>query len=99
MANSRQNIDPTGSSGKTHTLNSNTSQDWWAIGYNIGVVGRGTSSTSYYTNEFHMYKAILKSATSKIEVRATDPYGNEYTCSEVIEDGTKYPEYVSVGNH
>ena len=87
------------SKGSVNNIPAESSQDWWAIGYNIGVVGRGTSSTSYYTNEFHMYKAVLKSATSKVEVRATDPYGNEYTCSEVIEDGTKYPEYISVGNH
>ena len=94
MANSRQNIDPTGSSGKTHTLNSNTSQDWWAIGYHIGVCKRGTSGTSYQTTNFHMWKYTATSETAKIKVEAIDPYGNKYTCSDVISDGTVYPEYV-----
>lgn len=94
MANSRQNINPVGDTGKTHTLNSNTSQDWWAIGYHIGVCNRGTSGTSYQTTNFHMWKYTATSETAKIKVEAVDPYGNKYTCSDVISDGTVYPEYV-----
>lgn len=86
--------------GQTYTVSADSSQDWWAIGYNMGVVGRGLgSSTSYFTTCMHMYKYILKSETSKVEVRATDPYGNVYKCTELIENGTAYPEYVKVGNH
>lgn len=86
--------------GQTYTVSADSSQDWWAIGYNMGVVGRGLgSSTSYFTTCMHMYKYTLKSATSKVEVRATDPYGNVYKCTELIENGTSYPEYVKVGNH
>lgn len=97
MANKKQNI--TTEKGKTYTINSDCNMDWWAIGYNMGVVGRGIgSSTSYQTNQFHMYKYTLRDASAKVTVEATDPYGNVYTCSEVIEDGTKYPTYVASGN-
>lgn len=87
------------SKGQTYTVDAASCQDWWAIGYNIGVVGRGTSSTSYYTNEFHMYKFTLKNASAKVMVEAEDPYGTVYRCDELIEDGTKYPSYVAAGNN
>ena len=58
-------------------------QDWWAIGYHVGVVGR--TSSSYYVNNFHMYKHTLTNKQAKeIRVEATDPFGRKYTCSEVI---------------
>jgi len=85
--------------GSTYTVPESSSQDWWTIGYNIGVVGRGTSSTSYYTGNYHMYKYTLKNASSQVKVEAIDPYGNIYTCTDIISDGTSYPEYVKVGNH
>ena len=63
----------------------NSCQDWWAIGYHIGVIKRETSG--YYVNNFHMYKHTLtnKSATS-IKVVATDEYGNKYEQTKITGD-------------
>ena len=64
-------------------------QDWWAIGYHIGVVGRsGTSGTSgsYHTNCFHMYKHTLRNPNAKIRVEATDCFGRTYTQAEILSN-------------
>lgn len=87
------------SPGQTYTPSTTSSQDWWAIAYHIGVCKRGTASTSYYTANYHMFKYTLGSSVSasdKITVEATDPYGNVYTCSDIIEDGLNYPEYIKI---
>lgn len=84
------------SSGKTYTVDASSNQDWWAIGYHIGSAGRGTSSTSYYTNMFHMWKYEATNPGAKISVEAVDPYGNTYTCDEVITNGTAYPDYIKI---
>ena len=68
--------------------------DWWAVGYHIGVCKRGTSGTSYYTGNYHMWKWVASSSSVNIKVIATDPYGNEYECTDVITDGTNYPAYI-----
>ena len=63
-----------------------SSQDWWSIGYHIGVVGRGKNS-SYSNACFHMYKYTLKNPScTNIRVEATDRFGTTYTCSEVTAD-------------
>ena len=63
-----------------------SSQDWWSIGYHIGVVGRGKNS-SYSNACFHMYKYTLKnSSCTDIRVEATDRFGRTYTCTEVTAD-------------
>ena len=63
-----------------------SSQDWWSIGYHIGVVGRGKNS-SYSNACFHMYKYTLKNPNcTNIQVEATDRFGNKYTCSEITAD-------------
>lgn len=85
--------------GQTYTPSTSSSQDWWAIAYHIGVCKRGTSSTSYYTANYHMFKYTLGSgvsASDRISVEATDPYGNVYTSSDIIEDGLNYPEYIKI---
>ena len=80
--------------GETYDINAESSQDWWAIGYHVGVIGRGVSNTSYYTYMFHMWKYEAKDAAASIKVRAEDPYGNVYECSDVITEGTAYPDYI-----
>ena len=63
-----------------------SSQDWWSIGYHIGVVGRGKNS-SYSNACYHMYKYTLKNPScTNIRVEATDRFGTTYTCSEVTAD-------------
>jgi hypothetical protein len=63
-----------------------SSQDWWSIGYHIGVVGRGKHS-SYSNACYHMYKYTLKNPNcTDIRVEATDRFGRKYVCSEVTSD-------------
>lgn len=83
-----------GKNGQTHTIPSTSSQDWWAIGYHIGYCNRGASGSSYQTNNFHMWKWTAIDPTAKIKVEAEDPYGNVYTCEDVVTDGTNYPDYI-----
>ena len=62
----------------------NSSQDWWAIGYHIGVVGRGHvggTRANYLTNGFHMYKYTLKDKSATVRVEATDRFGRTYSTS------------------
>ena len=85
-----------GSNGKINYPASNTSQDWWAIGYHIGYCKRGTSGSSYQTANYHMWRWSAKDPSAKISVEATDPYGNTYTCSDVVTDGQNYPENIKI---
>ena len=80
--------------GTTYTVPSTSNQDWWAIGYHIGVRGRGTDNTSYYTTMWHMFKYTLKDASASVKVVATDGYGNSYECTDVISEDCWYPDYV-----
>lgn len=97
MANKRRSFSSV-TAGQTYSVPSDSNQDWWAIGYHIGVRGRGTSNTSYYTNMFHMFSYTLKDASAAVRVVATDPYGNIYTCEDVVTDGGWYPDYVKGTN-
>ena len=97
MSNSRQTWGAV-TSGTTYTVNANSSQDWWAIGYHIGVRGRGRSSTSYYTSMFHMFTYTLKNPDAQVRVVATDGYGNSYSSTEVISTDLWYPNYMKQGN-
>ncbi|MCQ2141458.1 MAG: calcineurin-like phosphoesterase family protein [Bacteroidales bacterium] len=86
------------SAGSTYDIDASSSQDWWSIGYHIGVVGRGLSGTSYYTANYHMYKYDMKDPSASVKVVATDGYGNKYTCTEVISEDLYYPPYVSASH-
>ena len=80
--------------GTTYTVPSTSNQDWWATGYHIGVRGRGTDNTSYYTTMWHMFKYTLKDTSASVKVVATDGYGNTYECTDVISEDCWYPDYV-----
>jgi hypothetical protein len=67
---------------------SSSSQDWWAIGYHLGVVGRSRTSQTYYTSCFHVYKYTLKNASAKVRVEATDIFGRTYVQDEITTDYT-----------
>jgi hypothetical protein len=84
--------------GTTYTVDAASSNDWWAVGYHIGVRGRGVNSESYYTSMFHMYSYTLRNPDATVRVDATDPYGNTYSCSEVISTDSYYPAYMKFGN-
>lgn len=90
MSNSKKTYSSV-TNGETYLVPNTSNQDWWAIGLHIGYIGRGTTSTSYYTNMFHMWKYTLSNPSARIKVVATDPYGTKYECSDVITDGLSYP--------
>ena len=68
------------------------SQDWYAIGYHTGIIGRGHPNVggtrgNYMTLCNHMYTYTLKNSSAKsIKVEATDIWGNVYTCSTITGD-------------
>lgn len=75
-----ERINPDG--GKSQHPSLTSCQDWWAIGYHCGVVGRGnikgSNRNSYIPICTHMFKYTRKHSRSKITIVATDPYGNVY---------------------
>lgn len=80
----------------------NGSKDWWAIGYNVGVVGRGhfqgSRRTSYCGKCYHMFKYVMKDPNAKIKIEVTDENGNKFTETHIttIEDYDKFaasPQY------
>ena len=84
MSNKKYNADALGN--YPCLIPTDSSQDWWSIGYHIGVVGRGKNS-SYSNACYHMYKYTLKNSnTTDIRVEATDRFGRTYVCSEVTGD-------------
>jgi len=86
-AGEMERINPEGGKSQHPTLTS--CQDWWTIGFHCGVVGRGhiqrSNRNSYIPICAHMFKYTRKSADSRVEVVATDPYGNVYRGSEVLK--------------
>ena len=77
------------SAGNPTKPSTSSSQDWWAIGYHIGVVGRGYvggGRANYLSNCFHIYKYTLKNKNAKIRVEATDRFGRTYSSTEIIGD-------------
>ncbi|MBQ9961863.1 MAG: calcineurin-like phosphoesterase C-terminal domain-containing protein, partial [Alistipes sp.] len=66
-----------------------SSQDWWAIGYHIGILGRGHTGgnrANHLCDGWNMYKYTLKDPTAKIRVEATDRFGKTYIATEVVGD-------------
>jgi len=64
----------------------NGGKDWWAIGFNVGVVGRGHSKgsnrSSYCSKNYHMLKYTLKDPAAKVKVVVFDPYGRKFSCDK-----------------
>lgn len=64
----------------------NGSKDWWAIGFNVGVVGRGHSQGStrnnYCSKNYHMFKYELSNPEAKVKVVVRDPWGHKYSCDK-----------------
>ena len=89
-----EHINPEGGRSLHPSLTS--SQDWWAIGYHCGVVGRGniggSNRNSYIPVCTHLFKYTLKKANADIKVIATDPYGNKYEETKVISGSAFDPD-------
>lgn len=82
-----------------------SSQDWWAQAYHLGVLGKGfkngrlnPSNSDYMDHCYHMYKYTIKNPAASIKVVATDTFGHRYTCTEVVEEDCWYPDYMRLGN-
>lgn len=89
----------------TVTYGLQSSQDWWAQAYHLGVLGKGfksgklnPSNSDYMDHCYHMYKYSLKNPSASIKVVATDTFGNRYTCTEVVDQDCWYPDYMRLGN-
>lgn len=89
----------------TVTYGEQSSQDWWAQAYHLGVLGKGfkngklqPNNADYMDHCYHMYKYTMKDPDASIKVVATDIYGNRYTCTEVVDQDCWYPDYIKLGN-
>ena len=89
----------------TVTFGEQSSQDWWASGYHLGVLGLGFDSNNklkpyswFMDCCFHMYKYTMKDPSASVKVVATDAFGNRYTCDEVMDQDCYYPDYMRLGN-
>ena len=89
----------------TVTYGEQSSQDWWAQAYHLGVLGKGfkngklnPSNSDYMDHCYHMYKYTMKNSDATIKVVATDTFGNRYTCTEVVDQDCWYPDYMKLGN-
>lgn len=54
--------------------------DRWSYGYHVGVENHNPNTAR--TPNYHQFKFKLKNPSSKVEVKATDGFGNVYTQSE-----------------
>ena len=72
------------------------SKDWWAIGYHIGVVGRGTTGNrrDYCSRNYHMFRYDLMYPDSKVKIVVTDNYGRKFTCTHIFETA-EYDAYAT----
>lgn len=70
-----------------------TSTDFYATGLHVGILNRASSATSpsngAYNVCWHLFQYKLKNKNAKINVVATDRFGNKYTETKITE-GTDY---------
>ena len=58
-----------------------TSHDFWAHGFQMGVLGRKPDQNASWSPCYNMWTYKLKNKNAKVEVVARDRFGNEYRCS------------------
>ena len=79
-----------GTESNPYYFEADVSDDIHFVGLYLGVLGKKDEAYNTYSYCYHMYKYTLKNRNAqKIEVRATDRYGNVYTESN-FADGTDY---------
>lgn len=66
-------------------------EDAWSLGYHIGVVGRNPAS--YRSAAKHLYLHKMIDPDAKIEIRATDRFGNVYKQTQIVDDHTTAESY------
>ena len=64
-------------SGNMTLSTSGTRRDAWAVGYHVGFLGL-TASGYNKTSVSHLFYYKLKNPSAKVEIRATDRFGNRY---------------------
>lgn len=66
-----------------------SSKDWWAIGYNVGVIGRGHAKGSrrnnYCAQCWHMFRYDVQDPSAKVKVVVTDGAGRRFSESKIYE--------------
>lgn len=89
----------------TVTYGLQSSQDWWAQAYHLGVLGKGfksgklqPSNSDYMDHCYHMYQYKMKNPSASVKVVATDGFGHRYESTEIIEEDCYYPDYIRLGN-
>lgn len=71
-----------------------STKDWWAIGYHIGVVGRGLGGNrkDYCSGNTHMLRYQMKDPSAKVKMVLHDNYGREFTETHIFET-SEYNKY------
>jgi len=70
------------------------SKDWWAIGYHIGVVGRGLNNNrkDYCSSCDHMFRYKMQDSSAKVKVVYTDNFGRSFSETHIFET-SEYDKY------
>ncbi|MCQ2141573.1 MAG: calcineurin-like phosphoesterase family protein [Bacteroidales bacterium] len=73
-------------------------KDWWAIGYNVGVVGRGhakgSTRNNYCSRNDHMFIYQMRDPSAKVKVVITDGSGKKFTETHIFETA-EYDKYAA----
>ena len=57
------------------------SHDFWAHGFQMGVLGRGIDTNASFSTCYNMFMYELKDKNAEVKVEAKDRFGNTYECS------------------
>ncbi len=66
-------------------------KDAWTLGYHVGVINRNPQN--YSPASKHLYLHTMVNPNAKLEIQATDRFGNVYTESEIVSDHTTAASY------
>ena len=66
-------------------------KDSWTLGYHIGILNRNPDN--YSPPSKHLYLHKMQDPNAKLQIRATDRFGNIYTQSEIVSDFTTAISY------
>ena len=58
-----------------------TAHDFWAHGFQMGILGRGIDTNASFSTCYNMFMYELKDKNAEVKVVAKDRFGNTYECS------------------
>lgn len=74
---------------KEYVPTSDGGKDWWAIGYNVGVVGRGhfpgSTRNNYCEKCWHMFRYKMSDPEAKVKVVVKDPFGRTFKETKIYQ--------------